>query len=67
VVREAVPVAFWDAVSVAKERSSDRIASRIIAVWDVTTYVGIDKHIEGTDRTACPVRKLEGELPGGQN
>jgi hypothetical protein len=32
-----VPVAFWEAVSAAEERSSARIASRIIAVWDVTT------------------------------
>jgi hypothetical protein len=42
VFKEAVPVAFWEAVSVAEERSSARIASRTIAVWDVTTYVGID-------------------------
>ena len=42
VFREAVPVAFWEAVSVAKERSSARIASRIIAVWDVTTYSGLE-------------------------
>jgi hypothetical protein len=42
VFREAVPAAFWEAVSVAEEKSSARIVSRIIAVWDVTTYVGID-------------------------
>jgi len=38
---------------VAEERSSARIASRIIAVWDVTTYVGIDAHKkEPTERRA---------------
>jgi hypothetical protein len=53
VFREAVPVAFWEAVSVAKERNSARIAGRIIAVWDVTTYAGIDAHKkEQTERRA---------------
>jgi hypothetical protein len=53
VFREAVPVAFWEAVSMAVERSSARIVSRIIAVWDVTTYVGIDAHNkEPTERRA---------------
>ena len=49
-------MAFWEAVSAAKDRSTARIASRIIAVWDVTTYVGIDKHKKLQGRRAVEDR-----------